>query len=136
MNPREIGASVEFEVEGVPPKKDQANSSWKRGSTARARTLKLRDVAKAAMNGGPPLCGPLRMEAQIRLGRFAGDIDNLIGGILDALQRPPKSAGLIDEEAIIFADDRQVRELSVSIIPGDPHYSVTITQIDALPGAY
>jgi Holliday junction resolvase RusA-like endonuclease len=139
--------SVTIDVEGLPPKKDGANSMWTKATESR-RVLALRLRAAAAMAGRTPLEGPVEVELAFWIGptnsRRMGDLDNYITGVLDSLQAIAERArweycstwtGVPDAvsptQPIVLKDDNDVMRLVATkhCGPDAPHYSVTVRQL-------
>ncbi len=122
---------VRFTVQGLPPKKDGANSMWRK-STEVPRLKALRSVAVQAMQGvvwqSSPLCLRLRICAAIG----EGDLDNFITGICDGLMGAHWNTPIIIDEwqdvpeaarpyyAIAFRDDKWImRIVAERLVPDD-----------------
>ena len=111
---------VQFTVQGLPPKKDGANSMWgKREETP--KIVALRKEASKAFAGRPPLRTNIRLTVRAYVGptntSSTGDLDNFLTGICDGLQaahprahvlgdyddviRPSKVIGIVNDTDII-----------------------------------
>jgi Holliday junction resolvase RusA-like endonuclease len=92
--------------------------------------LHVRSIAYAAMNGAPPMFGPLRMEVAVSYEYPASwskkrreatrwkdtrpDIDNLAKVVMDAIGNSPSLASRDHLPlAIVYVDDAQICELIV-----------------------
>lgn len=133
--------TITFTVRALPPKKDGANSMWRKG-TELDRLKALRLAASEAMQGRHPLSGPVSLQITIHSEPAAGDLDNFITGICDGLMAahpacpiersvwadlPPAAR---PSEAIVFKDDAMVSAIVARRLPVDiqgPTYEVVIT---------
>ena len=94
---------IEFEVAGeLPPKKDGAKSMWNDG-TQEPRLVELRRKARAEFakkEDRRPFTRNIQLTLHLKVGEGFlrersqdpnnfGDLDNLVGGVCDGLQRPP-----------------------------------------------
>ena len=81
---------IKFRVDGLPPKKDGANSMWGKRLEAE-RLVNLRRAALTAMEGQPPLKRDIRLTITVCVGavnnRSVGDLDTFITGVCDGLMR-------------------------------------------------
>ena len=75
---------TKFTVEGVPPKKDGANSMWRKGPEV-PRLKALRKAARTALGDQDPLEGPIHLTLRVYAEKPAGDLDNFITGVCDGL---------------------------------------------------
>ena len=130
---------VEFRVEGLPPKKDGANSMWGKKEEA-PKLQQLRIAALEALAGRPPLCRRIRLIVRAHIGpansRRIGDLDNFITGICDGLQAADPKAHIAEgfddrvhpSKAIAIADDVEVVEIRAGkvIAPEAPFYEVIL----------
>lgn len=131
---------IRFNVEGVPPKKDGANSMWRKPAEV-PRLKAFRIAACAALDGRTPPDGPVSLTVRIYAPPGAGDLDNFATGICDALMavhprvpvdpslwaEPPDAAKL--DRAIAFRDDSVVFRLvfeRLPVPPGGPRYEVEL----------
>jgi hypothetical protein len=120
---------IEFRVEGLPPKKDGANSMWsKPGEAKKLRLLRL--AAIQALAGHPPLQKNIRLTLRAHIAsentRNTGDLDNFLTGICDGLQAAdPRARPAIRFEDVIhptrviaIEDDTEVIEILASKVIG------------------
>jgi hypothetical protein len=81
---------IKFHVDGLPPKKDGANSMWGKRLEAE-RLVKLRTAALTAMEGQPPLKRDVGLTITVCVGaennRSIGDLDTFITGVCDGLMK-------------------------------------------------
>jgi len=115
---------VEFEVPGKPPKKDGANSMWRKDSEA-----------QNIIN--------LRIYARINEIEGMGDLDNFITGVCDGLQRAhPNVMRYINErilkecnphQSIFVVDDAKVYDIRARKVPfdGEMYYWLKVFEIDS-----
>ena len=89
---------INFKVEGIPPKKDGANSMWGKEKEAE-RIIRLRkEVLKEIKKQGiiTPINSFMNFTIEIYLPsnkiESAGDLDNFITGICDGLQKANNSS--------------------------------------------
>ncbi len=75
---------IRFEVEGLPPKKDGANSMWRKGAQQN-RLKALRVEAANRMAASPPTTSAIKMTLCVYAHPGKGDLDNFITGICDGL---------------------------------------------------
>ena len=93
--------SVEFKVQGKPPKKDGANSMWGKKSEAQ-NIVNLSKAAISARNelNITPFTGRVSIELTIYADNAViesmGDLDNFITGICDGLQAADPRANMQD----------------------------------------
>jgi len=141
---------VEFEVPGKPPKKDGANSMWKKESEAQ-NIINLRKEARKAVKqiGVDLFSGPLGIEltiyARINEIEGIGDLDNFITGICDGLQKAhPNVLRYINKrilkecnphQSIFVVDDAKVYDIRARKVPfdGEMYYRLKVFEIDSLP---
>ncbi len=86
---------VKFYVEGLPPKKNGANSMWGKRLEAE-RLVNPRKAALEAMGEHAPLKSGIRLAMSVHVGpknnRSVGDLDTFITGVCDGLmKRAPRS---------------------------------------------
>ena len=78
----------QFEVKGLPPKKDGAQSMWGKCLEAK-RLVELRQGALKAIQGYPPLQSNIKLTLKIHMGpvndRSIGDLDTFVTGVCDGL---------------------------------------------------
>ena len=84
-----------FEVTGLPPKKDGANSMWKKENSAN-KIIKLRKKARKEFElKRKILTKNIKLSLKIYLNKNTkqiGDLDNFIGGVCDSLMFADKKA--------------------------------------------
>ncbi len=77
-----------FEVKGLPPKKDSAQSMWGKPLEAK-RLVEFRQAALKAIQDSAPLQSNIRLTLKIHVGptndRRTGDLDTFITGVCDGL---------------------------------------------------
>src|SRR5437764_58356 len=107
---------VRFEVRGVPPKKDGANSMWKK-RTEVPRIIALREAAFTALGGERIPSESVTLRLRVWAASTAGDLDNFLTGICDGLQYAGQRAAIDPSHwtethspflFVAFADDRCV----------------------------
>ena len=112
-----------FHVEGLPPKKDGANSMWGKRLEAE-RLVNLRRAALTAMEGQAPLKKDIRLAITVCVGaennRSIGDLDTFITGVCDGLMKAAPRCkvradvwskaeeGIRPDKRIAIDDDSQV----------------------------
>ena len=79
--------NIEIELLGVPPKKDGANSMWRKPVEI-PRIRLLREAVFRALDGTTINSSSISLGLTLRAERRHGDLDNFLTGILDALQAP------------------------------------------------
>jgi hypothetical protein len=118
-------------IDGLPPKKDGANSMWNKGVEL-PRLVLLRNAVFGALDGNPPLSKNVSLVLRVHVGttnpRSVGDLDNFITGICDGLQaahpgmkvanrwiesdcaniHPHTSVGILDDVEVVSIDARKV----------------------------
>ena len=127
-----------FEVIGLPPKKDGANSMWRKGSEFE-RLRNLRIAAAEAMNGRSPATTLVNLHLRLFAAPENGDLDNFLTGICDGLMaahpRTPVDTAIwssLPEHAqpnrsICFKDDKLLWKISAErISSNDRHYEVEV----------
>ena len=119
---------ISFKVTGLPPKKDGANSMWRKGSEFE-RLRNLRIAAVQAMDGRSPATSMIHLNLRLYATPENGDLDNFISGICDGLMaahpRTPIDMTLWDDfseqskpqYAICFRDDKQITKISAERYP-------------------
>ncbi len=137
--------SVEFKVQGKPPKKDGANSMWGKKSEAK-NIVNLRKAATTARNeiNITPFTGRVSIELTIYSDNAVienmGDLDNFITGICDGLQAADpraKMQGLILSECepyqpLLYYTDARGVDIQARKIPienQDIHYTVKVKEL-------
>lgn len=96
----------EFSIQDLPPKKDGANSMWRKHSEL-VRLGKLRIAAAAAFCGKMPLSKNIHLTLTVHIPtntRLIGDLDNFVTGVLDGLQAAAKNTPW---ESHVFWSDPQ-----------------------------
>ena len=121
---------VKFDVHGLPPKKDGANSMWRKG-TELPRLKALRVAALEALGGAPMLTQNAELLISIYADSRSGDIDNFISGICDGLMKAHPNTPIDDRawldvppeahprKSIAFSDDPIVRKIVAERKPQD-----------------
>jgi hypothetical protein len=120
--------TLTFSVEGLPPKKDGANSMWRKGSEL-GRLKALRLAASQAMAGRPPFSSLVQLKVTIHADPESGDLDNFIAGICDGLMAAHPATPIDSSEwsevppdswpsrAIAFTDDAAVSLIQAQRVP-------------------
>ncbi len=118
---------LSISVEGLPPKKDGANSMWRQPALVE-RLIALRNEASAAMGDRPPQAGPLHMRVRVEALREEGDLDNFITGICDGLMAAKgeawrdtirwteQPAAIQPDRHIVYTDDRWIDRIEAERI--------------------
>ena len=92
--------AIRFRVDGLPPKKDGANSMWGKPLEAE-RLVSLRKAALKAMNGRSPMKNNIGLSISVCVGskndRSVGDLDTFITGICDGLMKAAPRCKLCTE---------------------------------------
>ena len=84
-------AKYQFQVKGLPPKKDGAQSMWGKPSEAK-RLVALRQAAFQALKEQLPLQSNIKLTLNIHLpvnNRSIGDLDTFVTGLCDGLMATP-----------------------------------------------
>lgn len=139
-------AVITFHIDGLPPKKNGANSMWGKRLEAE-RLVSLRKGALLAMNGRPPLKRDIKLTISVCVGskndRSAGDLDTFITGVCDGLMKraagsklcptgiwdKPENRDVHPDVPIAIDDDSQVISIQAVKIVGDTarqFYDVTL----------
>ena len=138
-------AKITFEVrDGLPPKKDGANSMWNKPTEA-VRLVQLRLAASESMKGSPPFRKNVRLSIEIFLedpeSETAGDLDNYITGVcdglmsahprakLDSIWSTPELAHIHPRKTVALEDDSAVISIYADKVPAHrsgPRYCVTL----------
>lgn len=122
--------AIRFHVDGLPPKKDGANSMWGKPLEAE-RLVSLRKAALKAMDGHPPLKSSIKLAVSVHVGskndRSVGDLDTFIAGVCDGLMKmaprckpcgevwgKPENQEIRPYISIAIDDDRQVISIQVA----------------------
>ena len=116
---------LSFRVAGLPPKKDGANSMWRKRSEVQ-RVLDLRRAARDEVGEGwTPLNEPFHLELVVHVGsensRAVGDLDNMVTGVLDALQKAHPRTPVEDEPVWQRPEAEGVRPREFAVIEDDVH---------------
>lgn len=132
--------TLEFDVPGLPPIKNEALSLFSAGhrQAGRVRTLLQAACQAAQQTGWTALPGPVALEVVLRRpAEQHGDATNFLGGIADVLQdkRGSRQPGMAHLGALLdvalYRDDRQVRQISYrEEHAGEASYAVRVTAID------
>ena len=138
-------APMTFTVPDLPTKKDGANSMWRKRAEV-DRLIAPRLDAAATLGDHPPMAGPVAVVLEVHVGptnsRAIGDLDNMITGVLDGLQRAapgtpwdrepqwqlPEHAHIRPDTFAVIVDDDDVVEVSARKVMGDeePWYRVVV----------
>lgn len=137
--------TVKFRVEGLPPKKNGANSMWGKRLESE-RLVSLRKAALEKMGGRLPLKSNIKLGVTVHIGakndRLVGDLDTFIAGICDGLMKSAPRCKLCPdiwsktdnkdihpEIPIAIDEDSQVISIKAAKIVGDTDkrfYDVTL----------
>ncbi len=139
---------IMFRVTGhLPPKKDGANSMWKKPAEV-SRLLALRRAALAALRDGPPFQDNIRLVMRVYVGRSndrgTGDLDNFVTGVCDGLMaaapRMPWRAhpawleaendAIRPDRVVAIVDDSQIIEIRACKLQGReavPWYEIELS---------
>jgi len=119
---------VDSAVDGLPPKKDGANSMWRKGSEL-ARLKALRLGAAEAMSGSKPCSSRVELRLVLHCDKQEGDLDSFVAGICDGLMAAHPLTPIDDSswsdlpvaarpsEAIAFQDDAIVERIDAERRP-------------------
>jgi len=128
-------SQIKFKVNGKPPKK-KGKSMWSKDSTQTQAVLDLRQKAYDSSKGIEIFRGAVKLTLTIydpnpleRIDRhdYLGDLDALIGGVCDALQKsPPENNELIIHDS--FKEKNEIRHDKELIISDDAQITTTISQ--------
>ena len=99
---------VKFEVHNLPPKKDGANSMWRKGAEL-PRLKSLRVAALKAWGNAPLLAEKAELEIFIYTDPRSGDLDNFITGICDGLTAAHPNTPIDDEAWIDIPSEAHPR---------------------------
>lgn len=134
---------IKFHVEGLPPKKDGANSMWGKPLEAE-RLVSLRNAAIQAFNGHPPLKNNIKLAIAVHIGaknnRSIGDLDTFITGVCDGLMKMaprckpcreiwdmPENSKIYPDLPIGIEDDSQIISIQAAKVVGNRQfYDVTL----------
>lgn len=123
---------ISLKVTGLPPKKDGANSMWRKGSEFE-RLKNLRIAAVKAMDGRSPTKSLIHLYLRLYAAPENGDLDNFITGISDGLMAAhPRTP--IDTElwsslpelvqpniSICYTDDKLIAKITAERLTSDAH---------------
>ncbi|HEU4323049.1 MAG TPA: hypothetical protein VFS21_07835 [Roseiflexaceae bacterium] len=110
---------LRFSVDGLPPKKDGANSMWRQPDLVE-RLIALRTRAREAMGNLPPQASSFHLRVRVEALREEGDLDNFITGICDGLMAAKGNwwhdsprwaeqlAAIRPDQHIAYTDDRWI----------------------------
>lgn len=135
--------NVSFQVKGLPPKKDGANSMWGKPLEAK-RLVALRQAALKALKEQSALQSDIKLTLKIHISvnnRSVGDLDTFVTGVCDGLMAT-RYGGRLDHiwdnkelerihptKTIAIVDDSQVVSIQAEKIIGDtdqPWYEVIL----------
>lgn len=131
---------VSFMVTGLPPKKDGANSMWRKGSEFE-RLKNLRIAAVQAMGGQSPATSMIHLHLRLYAAPENGDLDNFITGICDGLMAVhPRTPIDIEfwsslpelaqpNRNICYTDDKLIAKITAERLTSDAydqHYKVEL----------
>ena len=123
---------LSFKVTGLPPKKDGANSMWRKGSEFE-RLKNLRIAAVQAMGGRSPATRMIHLCLRLYAAPENGDLDNFITGICDGLMaahpRTPIDiefwSGISElaqpNKSICYTDDKLIAKIIAERLTSDAH---------------
>jgi hypothetical protein len=118
---------IHFRVDALPPKKDGANSMWRKGSEL-PRLKALRVAASQAMIGVSVPVKDVQLKLTFHTDPKAGDLDSFIAGICDGLMAAQASIPIdasawfdlpVDArpaKAIAFGDDAIISKIDAERI--------------------
>jgi hypothetical protein len=122
--------ALELLVTGLPPKKDGANSMWRKPSEVpRIKALRLAAINALGHRDRPVPKGEVRLMLRLHAPRSAGDLDNFITGVCDGLmgcnQRTPVVLGDWADvpesarpyRALVYIDDGCVTRIEAERLP-------------------
>ncbi len=142
-------APVRFTVSGLPPKKDNATSMWRKDSEVEQLAC-LRLAAAPAFRDQPPFAGEVRLTLVVHVGpqnhQLIGRLENMIGGIIGGLQaahqdtpwrkhaawQRPEVRGVLPDRTIGLKDSAEVVAIDARKVTGDclePWYEVTLEAV-------
>ena len=127
--PPDIGDSIKFSVNGLPPMKDEHFSIRNPGHKNHTRFLAVRDSAIRAMNGRCWYVGPIQVEFSLYCSSPEGSLFDYLGGIADSLDgsHGPSFTYL----PICYQDDCQISMIRSSVVSSESdHYALKITFLD------
>ena len=138
--------TYKFEVKGLPPKKDGAQSMWGKPLEAK-RLVALRQAALQTLKGQPPLETNIKLTLKIHIpinNRSIGDLDTFVTGVCDGLMENPyggkldsiwdnrdnkELVGIHPSKTIAIVDDSQVVSIQAEKVVGgteQPWYEVVL----------
>ncbi|MEU7802417.1 hypothetical protein AB0B10_24450 [Micromonospora arborensis] len=130
--------TIVFDVDGVPPIKNEALSLFAANHSQRERVERLLTAATAAAErlGWTSVPDHVELDVTVRspAARPSGDATNFLGGIADVLQGR-KTTHRIDlshlgelAEFALFDDDSQIQEIAYRVVKDSvPSYTVQVT---------
>lgn len=119
---------IVFRVDGTPPKKDGANSMWRKGSEL-AKLKALRIAASSASVGARMPVSTISLKLIVHAHPSRGDLDNFITGLCDGLMAAHPNTPIDDSvwrdvpqaarpgNSIIFRDDTIVSKVEPERAP-------------------
>ena len=138
---------LRIKIQGeLPPKKDGANSMWRKPVEVR-RLLVLRRAVANALDAERPPQEPLELRLRVWADRSAGDLDNFVTGICDGLMAAHRSvvvraadwdgvpAAALPDQALVVSDDSLIDRVVAERLPpraGGPAYELEIQSSDQL----
>ena len=131
---------LQLSLPGLPPKKDGANSMWRKGvEMKRLKTLRL--VAYQEFNNHSMIESPIHLTLRVYSLPRQGDLDNFITGICDGLMaiHPLTPIDATDWEdlplearphnKLVFKDDALIDRIEAQRFPPDgpePRYQIEL----------
>lgn len=133
---------IQFQVKGLPPRKDGAQSMWGIKNPDWQRLVELRCAAADAFHGELPLTGNIKLTLHVHCSSLSkGDLANFIGGVCDGLQAAARNSKrdsiaptLVCGDAIdafrpiAYQDDKFVTSVDAQIIiaSGPDWYEISL----------
>jgi hypothetical protein len=136
--------TFKFHVDGLPPKKNGANSMWGNQFESE-RLVSLRKAALLEMKGHLPLKSGIKLTIAVHIAennRLVGDLDTFITGVCDGLMKitsranpvksiwdRPENADIRPNISIAIDDDCEVMNIQAAKIEGGidkPFYDVML----------
>jgi len=124
---------IKFHVDGLPPKKNGANSMWGKRLEAK-RLVALRQSALQALKGQPALQSNIKLILKIHIpvnNRSIGDLDTFVTGVCDGLMAT-RYGGKLDPiwdneelenihpiKTVAIVDDSQILRIQAEKVIGD-----------------
>jgi len=119
-------------IEGVPPKKDGANSMWRKSAEV-PRLKRLRVAVLSKLTGQAPHATSVHLTLRVYAPVSAGDLDNFVTGICDGLMAAHENTRAyisskdwqdVPERArpdrdILYASDSCVSRIEAERMPSD-----------------